>query len=536
MNEPSVVLRPFMNAAVRRLDVMRCVDPQSPQHGSMDREFWNYRTTRGFSSAPFQHAMGAYALLGVMTTDVEHASLASTAEQLATFWVASRNTNGSANEWYRNEQSYCATAMGLHALTETATALRATSGFGRLQPLLGAAVSSAEWLQRRSNPLAMNQEVASVSARWSLGTLLGDTTMCERAASDFGNVLKVAEKHGHLLESGGFDIGYTLLTLDLLIAAHINGLENTKNLAEILCDRLAGVVSKSGELPFALGSRGTGHRFFGGVHYFARTTGWAAHLVSILRADHLEQQAIHSQEYDDRYLATFASTALARAAIYATHDLRESSLDQPRQSTLPEVFERLELPSATVFCNRKLGSALCYIDVEHRTVNHLGYSVARAESERLCTLSIGVEASGKTTHSLVPVSQAMPLVRWETAFYTMTALCRIPVIARLVSWNARSRLARPVGSERGMFVRICQVSAGQLVVEDCVTLSDRIRSGRIARLASFPFHSPSALGGYTEVDEPTQTSSTAAMAVDVFVRRWTVAQVDGRPSVSEVHS
>ena len=536
MNEPNVVLRPFLGAVVRRLDVMRCVNLQSPQYGSMDREFWNYRTTRGFSSAPLQHAMGAYALLGVMTTDVEHASLASTAEQLATFWIRSRNTNGSANEWYRNEQSYCATAMGLHALTETATALRATLGFGRLQPLLGAAVSSAKWLQRRSNPLAMNQEVASVSARWSLGTLLGDTTMCERAASDLANILKVAEIHGHLLESGGFDIGYTLLTLDLLVTAHLNGLEDTKNLVEILCDRLAGVVSKSGELPFALGSRGTSHRFFGGVHYFARTTGWAAHLVSMLRADHLEQQAIYSQEYDDRYLATFAASSLARAATYATHDFRGSSLDRSRQSTLPEVFERFELPSATVFCNRKLGSALSYIDAEHRTVNHLGYSVTCADSERLCTLSIGVQASGSTTHSLVPVSQAMPLVRWEAVLNVITAFCRIPVIARLVSWNARARLARPVGSVRGMFVRTYQVNTEQLVVEDRVMLSDRSRSGRISWLVSFPFHSPSAIGGFAGVAEPTQTSSKEATAGDVFVLRWTVTQVDGRPSVSEVHS
>jgi hypothetical protein len=536
VNEATDVLRPFLSGTIRRLEVMRCVDPQSPQHGSMDREFWNYRTTRGFSSAPLQHAMGAYALVSAMTTDVDHTNFASTAEHLATFWVASRNTNGSANEWFRNEQSYCATAMGLHALTETATGLRATLGLGRLQPLLDDAVSSAKWLQRRSNPLAMNQEVASVSARWSLGTLLGDTTMCERAASDFGNVLKVAEKHGHLLESGGFDIGYTLLTLDLLVAAHMNGLENTKNLAEILCDRLTGVVSKSGELPFSLGSRGTSHRFFGGVHYFARTAGWAAHLVSILREDHLEQQAIHSQEYDDRYLATFASTALARAATHATHDPHGSSLDRPRQSTLPEVFERLEFPSATVFCNRRLGSALCYIDSEHRTVNHLGYSITGPDPECLCTLSTGVEASGSTTHALVPVSRAMPLVQWEAAFRLITLLCRIPVIARLVSWNARARLARPAGSVRATFVRTCHVNSGELVVEDRINLSDRIRSGRITRLRFFPFHSPSALGGLADVSEPSRTSPEEALVENMFLRRWTVTLVYGRPSVAEVQS
>jgi hypothetical protein len=536
MNEATDVLQPFLGGTLRRLEVMRCVDPQSPQHGSMDREFWNYRTTRGFSSAPLQHAMGAYALASVMTTDFEQATFASTAEHLATFWVGTRNTNGSANEWFRNEQSYCATAMGLHALTETATVLRATSWFGRLQPLLGAAASSARWLQRRSNPLAMNQDVASVSARWSLGTLLGDTTLCESSAHDLGNVLKVAEKHGHLLESGGFDIGYTLLTLDLLVAAHMNGLESTKNLAEILCDRLIGVVSRSGDFPFVLGSRGTSHRFFGGLHYFARSADLAAHLVSRLREDHLEQQAVHSQEYDDRYLATFASTALARAATYATHDGRGSSLDRPRQSTLPEAFECLELPSATVFCNRKLGSALCYIDSEHRTVNHLGYSITGPDLERLCTLSIGVEASGSTTHALVPVSQVMPLVRWESAFHLITVLCRIPVIARLVSWNARARLARPVGSARARFTRRCQVTADRLIVEDRINFSDRIRPGRIARLRSFPFHSPSALGGLADVSEASRTSPEEAIVENMFLRRWTVTVVDGRPIVSEVQS
>ena len=534
MTEVSAIIKPYLRDMIRRLDVMRCVDPQSRQHGCMDREFWNYRTTRGFSSAPLQHAMGAYSLTGVLKTGEDRAMLVSTAEQLARFWVISRNKNGSVNEWFRNEQSYCATAMGLHALTETATALRSISDLHRLQPLLVAAISSERWLQSRNNPLAMNQDVASVSARWSLGTLLGDTRMCEMASSDFSKLLGIAESHGHLLESGGFDIGYTLLALDLLVVAHMNGLDDSKRLAEILCDRLAGVVSRSGDLPFALGSRGTSHRFFGGIHYFARTIDWAAHLVTALREDHLEQQAKFTQEYDDRYLATFASTALARTASYATHDVHRSSSSHLRQSNLSEVFERIELSAATVFCNRKLGSSICYIDSEHRTLSHLGYSIAVPNKKRLCTLSVGDVATGSTSHALVPMSQAMPLVRGELVFRLITVLSRIPVIARLVSLTARTRLARPGDRASATFVRTFEATTDRVVVVDRVHVSNRLRSGRISPLLSFPFHSPSALGVFADLSVLALKAPENATVGDTFVRRWTVAVVNGRPVVSEI--
>lgn len=526
----------------RRLETFRCVDGQSTHHGSMDREFWCYRTTRGFSSAPFQHAMSAYALASTGGVGATAARLSAIGEHLANYWLRTRNSNGSTNEWFRNEQSYCATAMGLHALTETATAMRDRKIPKSMEQLLVSAVSSERWLRRRNNPLAMNQDVASVSARWSLGSLLSDDTMRDRARRDFDRLVQTAARIGHLSESGGFDLGYSLLSIDLLVVAHLNGLAATENLASILCERLAGVVSRSGDLPFALGSRGTRHQFFGGVHYFATTVKSAARLVSLLRSDHLTQQGAQTGEYDDRYLATFAAAALARSVVYGESPERRAEItaapceseavSAALRSASSPIFERHEVGDATVFCNRTLGSSLCYIDSAHRAIINLGYSISTEDGVRACTLTSPIDIDGRASHELVGPSGAMPLVRWELLFRLLTILCALPSVARLVSWFSRTKLARPNRRLSGSFTREILCSDSQLSVVDRLALKKSSGLARIAQLLSFPFHSPSAVAAQTAIpDASNPRVDVGRVGSGTVTIRWHIGSVDGVPSV-----
>jgi len=63
MNESLLVNRRACAAALERLEALVCSDGTSRTFGCVDRDFWAYRTLRGFPSAPYQHVMSGLAYL-----------------------------------------------------------------------------------------------------------------------------------------------------------------------------------------------------------------------------------------------------------------------------------------------------------------------------------------------------------------------------------------------------------------------------------------------------------------------------------------
>ena len=88
--------------------------PWSPTYGCFDREYWHYKTLIEFPRANFQAAVWGLALLyktpfpgnefagNPQVLDWIHAALK--------FWAGMRHADGSLDEWYRNERSFCVTA------------------------------------------------------------------------------------------------------------------------------------------------------------------------------------------------------------------------------------------------------------------------------------------------------------------------------------------------------------------------------------------------------------------------------------------
>lgn len=476
---------------VDRVLALHCSDTSSARYGSFDRDFWAYRTVRGFQSGPYQHVMSGFAHLGEQETTDTSLFFRKLAESALKQWVWQRNANGSTNEWYRNEQSFCATAMGLHAATETLLSLERFGHSPSSKEADEQLVISERWLAQRANSQAANQEVASLVGRWNLGALLQDRKMQNRAEISLTKVIKEVDEAGYLSEYGGFDIGYSLLSLDLLISSHRAGFADVLFLAARICNQLESVVSRGGDLPFALGSRGTHHPFFGGARYFSTLIPEAARLLGRLRSDYMNRQIQQTMFYDDRYLATFGFAAATRLFIPAVGQSLETNCGPvvpiPSQ---PSLLERIELSNGTLFCNRKLGSSLQFLGNDHTTDIHLGYSFARGGGW-WCSLSTQSKANSLTRHQFVKQSTTIPLQRFELAFAVLQTLCRFPWVASRVSRWARLKIGRSSKTRPVFFSRTIQVHDDLVEVCDEITSKHQSDLSMVQSLAAFPFHSPS---------------------------------------------
>lgn len=499
IREPSVELTPTaadstdalatLGRVLQRIDTMQCADLVSPQFGCADREFWAYRTTRGFPSAPFQHVMSGLAYLSTSHSVEEQERLIQRALAALDYWTRSRNSNGSTNEWYRNEQSFCATAMGLQSATETLFVLRDVLPPTEMRHRIEELRNSATWLESRDNNLAANQRVASFSGRFLLGVLSGDEKMQSRAIDYVSKLESEFTSVGFLPEYGGMDVGYTLLSLDLLAVAHRAGFVGCEQFVAGVCTQLCCMVGGSGELPFELGSRGSHHHFFGGVLYFSKVVDSAHNFVKENAGLFAMPQYEDVSRYDDRYLATFGFSALVRrvalpgALQQSARPLAVNSLNFPP----PDIVGR-PFAGGTLFTNERFGGALSWRTSDRPPVTQLGY-VFLDESGKNWT-SLAYRAEADKTYRFIRVSDAMPLIRHEWLFRTLFSLCRLPGVAGWVSRIARTRAGRPRRSGAVILEREVTTGVDEVRVEDRLSLGKRVQ-GEIRPLEEFPFHAPS---------------------------------------------
>jgi hypothetical protein len=407
------------------------------------------------------------------------------------YWSCQRNANGSANEWYRNEQSYCATAMGLHAASETLFVLRDELSESDMRSRCVSLQKSARWLAKRDNLLATNQRVASITGRYILGTLSNSPEMCRDAIGGLRHIEAAFADVGFLSEYGGMDIGYTLLSIDLFATAHRAGFSECESIVEALCTQLSKITGSSDQLPFELGSRGSQHHFFGGVLYFAKVIEQAHLLTQTQNDSAVNRQSDDFSRYDDRYLATFGFTALARRAAFETIDAPQLRLTPMARLTFPPPpITNQSFAGGTLFAHEQFGGALLWLGPRHQSVAQLGY-VFTDEARRNWT-SLVAPTEPSESYMFTRVSDAMPLVRNELKWRTVFALCRVPAVAALVSRLARTRAGRPTKTAPLALTRKVSTSNEEVMVEDHITLRGSVR-GSLRAIEGFPFHSPSLM-------------------------------------------
>lgn len=208
----SVVYRDKALSQVPRILGLIDRDESSKNYGCCDRYYWHYRF-HDFSNARFQEVSLLLALLFKYNFEDNpffgNKKILSWALGAIKFWERIRNKDGSVNEAYPFERSFCATSLSTFAITEAMLIL------GINEPI--ELKTTGLWLKRNNNINVANQMAGSAISLFNIYLLTGDTIFKEASEKKIEFLIKNQNSDGYFLEYGGMDIGYQSLTLSLLV-------------------------------------------------------------------------------------------------------------------------------------------------------------------------------------------------------------------------------------------------------------------------------------------------------------------------------
>ncbi len=278
-------------------------DRRSRTYGCAERYYWHYRF-HDFPNARFQETAELLALAfqfqhprNPFHQQERVRDWALAAER---YWESICRADGSFDEAYPFERSFCATAFSTLHATETLVVL------GK-EPLMDLS-PIGRWLCRRDGLDTTNQRAASAAALANLGTLLGIDRYLAAAASRAADIRARQNRAGYFIEYGGEDVGYSSITLSALaLYARRAGDRQFSDWVRSQASALGSRLDKDGAYSYAEQSRST--RFF-----YPFALAWAGdesiHKISMgVTSDRI----LRPSWMDDRYAAPFAADYLRSA-------------------------------------------------------------------------------------------------------------------------------------------------------------------------------------------------------------------------------
>ena len=505
-------LHDAVGAAALRARALMDTNPSSATYGCADRSYWNYRTLTNFSGATWQQVMlGLAALHNAGPSLNDHNAepqLAELSGAALGWWAQIQHRDGSFDEGYLNEHSYCPTAI-----TGAGAALSLNLLKDQLpQSGAGAALSALEraggWLARRNNPDVMNQNVAAAVALHGLAELTGENHWRRAAEAKLTHIRLAQRPEGWLPEYGGADLGYSSLALDFLAACDALGDSGqAREIASRLIGFLEVVQGAGSSLPGRLGSRGTAHQFVYGALHFGRQDPRAARLAQIWLEGMSEGYTTSLASVDDRYFAYFYFPQFALAFQEIAKGKQppqpKKALGSAGTTELGEsgfLVRRAGRCSATV--SRRLGGAIALCREQALPLYHLGYEVGTANGKRYSSAVWDAQSTlnrpGNADRLRIAttfraVSAGLPLKYLMVPFQLVTYLLFNGSLAAAFQRTIKGRMISPAEELPLRLERSISFTGKGVHVEDSLTAQGEVPKISSLRVASqISMHSPSA--------------------------------------------
>lgn len=465
---------PWLDRALALMDR----DPGSPTHGCCDRAFWHYRSLTNFAGATWQQLMLPLALLWATPRPdnprLGDPALLAAATAALGFWAGLGHGDGSFDEWYQNERSYCPTAFTAAGAGLTLLTLGEALAPAVRDKALAALERAGAWLAPRANPAVMNQNLAAALAFAALAALTGRPQWREAGRERLA--LAAARQHaeGWFSEYGGADLGYSSLALDLLAGCdRLDPDGPARAMARPLLAFLANLSGPGPWLPGRLGSRGTAHAFAAGAEHFAASDANAAALAGLWRAGHAQGLLAGPGQVDDRYFAYFHLPQFALAWAWASPAAPAGALEQPPALDLPGCgFSVRRTDRGALFFCRRQGGALAWLMPDAPPLYDLGWQalaagrgVFQGNHWREGALAAGEDLSADA--ELAKASRGQPIAgARQAAFALFTSLLAASRPAEAFQALAKRRLIQPAARLGLRLDRRVELAEGRLVVSD----------------------------------------------------------------------
>lgn len=487
--------------------------PWSPTFGCFDREYWQYKTLLDFPRLTLQQGVLALALLYQRpfagNPFAGQRTVLEWTQAAMTFWARARHRDGSVDEWYINERSFCATAFTAYAMSETLLVLGTAVPADWRQDMLAQLEETAAWLIEQQNPLVANQMVASLVAIHNMYRLTHSATYQAAYATRKTAVLEMQHVEGWFAEYQGADPGYSLLTADLL--AHLWQTTQEQDIAAALERLLAFLiyfVHPDGTVGGEYGSRATVHCFPYGLELLA-AAGWpqARWMLGHIRGAINSGRVPSPLTVDDTYAAYFYINTFCQAGYTGQPLSAPSPLELERNRFFPGAGLLVRENAAYyAVVNTRLAGVWRAYDHTGAVTGDSGYiavtstgqrlSSQRQEAETSCTVQ-GADAPVCTLiveGRFATVDTSLPLVKHIVAFKLFTRWClRVPWLALLFARLLKKRKILTAQTTSIHLQRRFRFTAQAMTVEDTLSLEQPMALQSVQQsLAGTVIHSPSS--------------------------------------------
>ena len=241
------------------------------------------------------------------------------------YWCDIQNKDGSFNEYYQNDRSFCPTAFTTFAASKTFYLNRHLLNNSEQSLIEKALLKSGTWLIRHSFPEVQNQMIASMNALYYCAEVLDSDALRNGFNKRKQQVLNAQDKEGWFPEYSGADIGYSFIALDLFanyLDQNEDGevIKTVKNLIRFIIR----FIHPDGTVGGNYGSRCTSHVVPYGIKYFSQLgIPEAVYLHDWYNHHNEGNRIINPMQIDVKYFAYFYFNSYAQAYLLESNERTE---------------------------------------------------------------------------------------------------------------------------------------------------------------------------------------------------------------------
>ncbi len=267
---------------------------ESSTFGCFDRNYWHYKII-DLPNARYQEAILYLTILYANNIEPQiyrNRKLFEFIKGALAFWGDIQNKDGSFNEVYPYERSFCATAFSTYAATESCIILPDLLDSDCMSHMEDAGI----WLNKNINGQLANQIAGSICALYNTYILTKDKLFLEASNEKLLMLEKLWRSEGYFLEYDGYDIGYLSVVISYLAkyykaSGHQKVLKYIKESADFINERL----DEYGHFSIRDTSRKTQYLYPYGF-YIARST-----IINKIIEGLNSNRIVNPQWMDDRY-------------------------------------------------------------------------------------------------------------------------------------------------------------------------------------------------------------------------------------------
>lgn len=287
-------------------------DAHSMTYGSCDRNFWHLKI-RDFSSAILQQTGLSLLLLNQLDFKdnifFKKDTMLDWAEATLYFWKKIQLRDGSFNEYYPNEHGFPPSAFSLYSACEIYKRLHIED-----TNLIDVLEKTGHYLVNHIEMDACNQEIASITALYSLYTINRERWVLEGLNKKLDHILTLQSQEGWFAEYGGADIGYLSVSLDML--AEYYWMSRDERVIEPLnrmIDFIKYFVHPDRTIGGEYGSRNTTYFLPNGLEVMAQLGNRDAIAIKDYLLKDAENPDFFMDSVDDRYCSHYLLHSFLRA-------------------------------------------------------------------------------------------------------------------------------------------------------------------------------------------------------------------------------